>query len=336
MMRLWQQPLHDLGGISGADELASLAMATAWINSPPLTAANARGKVVLVQFWTFTCVNWLRTLPYVRAWSEKYRDAGLVVIGVHTPEFTFEHDLENVRRSTAAMKLTYPVAVDNDYAIWRGFKNQYWPALYLLDGAGRVRHRQFGEGEYPAVERVIQQLLKEGGARDVDERQSVIECRGIVAAADWAHLKSGENYVGYERTEGFISPGAAAPGRPRAYTLPPLLQLNHWALQGDWTVEKDRIRLDQPNGAIAYRFHGRDLHLVMGPPRNASPVRYRVLLDGRPADRAHGGDIDERGNGVATEQRLHQLIRQPEPITDRLFQIEFLDAGVEVFSFTFG
>src|SRR5690349_3910039 len=188
-------------------ELASFRNAAAWINTAPLSPSALSGKVVLVQFWTFTCINWLRTLPYVRAWSEKYRDAGLVVIGVHTPEFTFEHDLENVRRSTAAMKLTYPVAVDNEYAIWRGFKNQYWPALYLLDGAGRVRHRQFGEGEYPATERAIQQLLKDAGARDVDDRPSAIEGRGIEAPADWAQLKSSENYVGYERTEGFMSPG---------------------------------------------------------------------------------------------------------------------------------
>jgi thiol-disulfide isomerase/thioredoxin len=335
MARLWQQPLRTVGGITGSDELASLSKATAWINSPPLTSANTRGRVVLVQFWTFTCINWLRTLPYVRAWSERYRDAGLLVIGVHTPEFTFEHDLENVRRATASMKVGYPVAVDNEYAIWRGFNNQYWPALYLLDGAGRVRHHQFGEGEYTAVERAIQQLLNQNGAH-VDERPSAVEGRGIEAPADWADLRSAENYVGSERTEGFKSPERTASGQSRVYTLPRALQLNEWALQGDWTIEKDRVRLDRPNGAIAYRFHGRDLHLVMGPPRKAGAVRFQVLLDGRPAGSAHGGDVDERGNGVATEQRLHQLIRQPEPITDRTFQIEFQDAGVEAFSFTFG
>jgi len=336
MLRIWQQPLQDLGGLRGVDELSSLSMATAWINSPPLTAAEVKGKVILVQFWTFTCINWLRTLPYIRAWSDKYRSSGLVVIGVHTPEFTFEHDLDNVRRSTSAMKVYYPVAVDNDYSIWRGFKNQYWPALYLLDAKGRVRHRQFGEGEYVASERAIQQLLKEAGARDVDEQLSSVEGRGIEAAADWADLKSAENYVGYERTEGFASSGNAATDRRHAYALPRALQLNEWALEGEWTVEKDRIVLNKSSGRIAYRFHGRDLHLVMGPPRDTHAARFRVRLDGRPPLLAHGGDVDEQGSGLATEQRLYQLIRQSKPIADRLCEIEFLDPGVEAFSFTFG
>jgi thiol-disulfide isomerase/thioredoxin len=336
MLRTWQQPPHNVIGRRGGDELSSLGMASAWINSPPLTEASTRGRVVLVQFWTFTCINWLRTLPYTRAWAAKYENAGLLMIGVHTPEFAFEHDVDNVRRSTAAMNIEYPVAVDNDYAIWHGFRNQYWPALYLLDGKGRVRHHQFGEGEYVATERAIQQLLKDSGARGVEEQVSAVEGRGIEAAADWADLQSGENYVGYERTEGFVSPGGAAPGRSRRYTLPRSFRLNEWALDGEWTIDKDRISLRLPNGRIAYRFHGRDLHLVMGPPRGARPVRFRVLLEGTVPARAHGGDVDEQGYGVATEQRLYQLIRQPMPIVDREFQMEFLDPGVEVFSFTFG
>ena len=335
-MRLWQQPLREIDGRGVADELSSLGMATAWINSPPLTQPLIKGKVVLVQFWTFTCINWLRTLPYTRAWWEKYRNAGLVVIGAHTPEFAFEHDLENVRRLAKELNVAYPVAVDSDYAIWRGFKNQYWPALYLLDGKGRVRHHQFGEGGYAESERAIQQLLKDAGAAGIDERVSVVEGRGIEAPADWSDVRSGENYVGSERTEGFASPRFAAGERRQGYTLPRTLRLNEWALEGAWNVDKDRVALTRPNGRIEYRFHARDLHLVMGPPSNAKPVRFRVLLDGQAPGRAHGGDVDEQGNGVASEQRLYQLIRQPRPIADRVFQIEFLDPGLEAFSFTFG
>ena len=336
MARLWQTPLSDIASLGEVDELSSLGMATAWINSPPLTPASIKGKVVLVQFWTFTCINWLRTLPYTRAWWEKYRSAGLVVIGAHTPEFEFEQDLDNVRRLTKELNVEYPVAVDSDYAIWRGFKNQYWPALYLLDGTGRIRHHQFGEGGYDTSERAIQQLLKQWGARDVDEQLSVVEGRGIEAPADWSDERSGENYVGAERTEGFASPRFAPTERRRGYTFPRSLRLNEWALEGPWNVDRDRIALTQPGGRIEYRFHARDLHLVMGPPSNARPVRFRVLLDGQAPGGAHGGDVDEQGNGVASEQRLYQLIRQPKPIVDRVFQIEFLDSGIEAFSFTFG
>ena len=336
MLRSWQQPLHPTEGLGGADELSALGRATAWINSPPLTGASVRGKVILVQFWTFTCINWLRTLPYIRAWAQRYGSSGLVVIGVHTPEFPFEHDLPNVRRLVSELKVEHPVAVDNEYGIWRGFNNQYWPALYLFDPQGRVRHRQFGEGQYAASERMIQQLLIGAGARPVADGASSVEGRGIEAPADWGHLKSGENYVGAERTEGFASPGGAAVGRPHAYTLPRELQLNQWALAGDWTAEPGLIRVNQPNGRIAYRFHGRDLHLVMGPPAGVQPVPFRVFLDGQPPHAARGGDVDEMGNGVSRDQRLHQLIRQPGSIADRLFEIEFLDRGVEAFSFTFG
>jgi thiol-disulfide isomerase/thioredoxin len=325
-----------MGSLDTTGELASLGNATAWINSPALTAESVKGKVVLVQFWTFTCINWLRTLPYIRAWAEKYRNSGLVVVGVHAPEFSFERDLVNVRRAAADMKVDYPVAVDNDYAIWEAFNNQYWPALYLLDANGRTRYHQFGEGEYDSSEKMIQQLLTEAGARELGHQSSSVEGRGIEAAADWADAKSPENYVGYERTENFASPGGIASGQRRVYALPRTLDLNRWALEGDWTVDKQAIALNQPDGRIAYRFHSRDLHLVMGPPRNTRAVRFRVLLDGRPPATAHGIDVDEQGGGVATEQRLYQLIRQPTPIVDRTFQIEFLDQGVEAFAFTFG
>ena len=335
IMRSWQQPVHALERLAVMDELSSLAGATAWINSPPLSAATLKGKVVLVQFWTFTCINWLRTLPYVRAWAQTYRDAGLVVIGAHTPEFSFEHNLENVRRATMDMKIEYPVAVDSDYKIWRGFSNQYWPALYLIDGKGQVRHHQFGEGEYSQTERMIQQLLTESGATRVPS-SSRIDARAIEAPADWANLRSGENYLGYERTEGFASPEGVARGSVRGYTLPRKLDSNHWALDGEWTIASDHIVLQKPNGKIASSVHARDVHLVMGPPAGTRPVRFRVFLDGQPAMTAHGGDVDEQGNGVATTQRLYQLIRQPAAIADRVFQIEYLDAGVEAFSFTFG
>jgi thiol-disulfide isomerase/thioredoxin len=340
MLRSWQQPLHPMETSAVANELSALGSATAWINSAPLTATALKGKVVLVQFWTFTCINWLRTLPYVRAWYEAYKDAGLVVIGAHTPEFSFEHDLENVRRATREMKVNYPVAVDSEYAIWRGFNNQYWPALYLVDGKGKIRYHHFGEGEYAESERKIQELLKEAGAHQASDQLSSVEGQGIEAAAEWPELQSQENYVGNERTEGFASPGGLAAGRRRSYTLPRELRLNQWALAGDWTVDKEAITLNQPNGRIAYRFHGKDLHLVMGPPTGREggvhAVRFRVLLDGQPVMSAHGSDVDAQGNGIATAQRLYQLIRQPQPIVDRVFEIEYLDPGVQAFSFTFG
>lgn len=336
MMRSWQELLNPRQPVGLADELSALGSATAWINSAALNVASLNGKVVLVQFWTFTCINWLRTLPYIRAWAESYRNSGLVVIGVHTPEFMFEHDLDNVRRATEELTVGYPVAVDNEYGIWRGFKNQYWPALYLLDAKGRVRYHQFGEGAYAQSERMIQQLLGEAGAHEAVRQNPTIEARGIEVDADWQDLRSGENYVGYERTENFASPGEATLDRDRRYTFPRELPLNHWALEGEWRIQKDRIALRRPNGRVAYGFHSRDLHIVMGPPKGAQPVRYRVSLDGRPATAAHGIDVDEQGNGVAVEQRLHQLIRQAKPIADRVVQIEFLDPGIEAFSFTFG
>ena len=317
-------------------ELASLDRANEWLNSPPLTPSALRGKVVLVDFWTYTCINWLRTLPYVRAWSEKYRDQGLVVIGVHAPEFAFEKDLNNVRRAVKDMRVSYPVAVDSDHVIWRAFRNQYWPALYFIDAQGRVRHQHFGEGAYERSEMTIQRLLVEAGAGGVDTGLVSVNGQGIEAAADWANLRSGENYVGYDRTQNFASPGGAVLDRPRMYALPARLRLNDWALAGDWTVRSQATVLNKPNGVIAYRFHARDLHLVMAPAAPGTPVRFRVSIDGRPPGAAHGIDVDENGNGTVNEQRLYQLIRQPKPITDRQFEIEFFGSGVEAFAFTFG
>lgn len=317
-------------------ELPSLGGANAWLNSQPLTANSLRGKVTLFQFCTYTCINWLRTLAYVRAWDEKYRGQGLAVVGVHTPEFPFEKDLDNVRRALREMRVVYPVAVDNDYAVWRAFENQYWPALYFVDARGRIRHHHFGEGEYEQSERVIQQLLAEAGAGGVGQELVSADARGIEATADWGSLKSPENYVGYARTENFSSPGGAAKDEQRVYAAPAQLGLNQWALSGDWTVGKGAVALNKPGGRIAYRFHARDLHLVMGPSARGTSVRFRVTLDGQPVAAAHGVDVDDRGDGTVTEQRLYQLIRQPKPVADRRFEIEFIDPGIEAFAFTFG
>jgi thiol-disulfide isomerase/thioredoxin len=301
-----------------------------------LTASGLRGKVVLVDVWTYTCINWLRTLPYVRAWAEKYKNQGLVVIGVHAPEFAFEKNIDNVRRAAKEMKVNYPIAIDNDFAIWRALKNEYWPALYFVDARGKIRHHQFGEGEYEQSERIIQQLLAEAGTGGIGHELVSVDARGAEAAADWGSLKSPENYVGYERTENFASPGGAVLDKRRVYAVPARLRLNQWALSGDWTVQKQATVLNKVNGRIAYRFHARDLHLVMGPAAPGTSVRFRVLIDGQSPGAAHGIDVDDQGNGKVTEQRLYQLIRQPKPIADRLFEIEFLDSGVEAFAFTFG
>jgi thiol-disulfide isomerase/thioredoxin len=317
-------------------ELASFDGATGWLNSPPLTPAGLRGTVVLVDFWTYTCINWLRQLPYVRAWAEKYSGQGLVVIGVHTPEFAFEHDPENVRRAVANIKVEYPVALDSDYAVWRAFDNYYWPALYFADAQGRIRHHHFGEGEYQQSEMVIQQLLAEASSGGTGQGLVSPDAPGIEAAADWASLRSPENYVGFVRTENFASPGGLVPDRPHTYAAPAQLRLNHWALSGDWTVGEQAITLNAANGQIAYRFHARDLHLVMGPAVPGTAVRYRVLIDGQPPGPAHGTDTDGQGQGTLTEPRLHQLIRQPEPVTDRTFEITFLDPGAQAYAFTFG
>jgi thiol-disulfide isomerase/thioredoxin len=316
-------------------ELAAMANAPEWLNSPRLTASSLAGKVVLVDFWTYTCINWLRTLPYIRAWAHKYQQ-GLVVIGVHTPEFPFEHNVENVRRSVQQMRIEYPVVIDNDYAIWRAFNNQYWPALYLVDGRGRVRHHRFGEGEYEASERAIQRFLKEAGASGVSDGVVSVDGSGFEEAADWSSLRSPETYVGYDRTQNFASQDAARLDQRRTYRAPSRLALNQWSLAGDWTMGKAAAVLSKASGQILFRFHARDVHLVMGPSRLERPVPFRVTIDGQPPGAARGLDVDEGGNGTVRDQRLYQLVRQSKPIVDRTFAIEFVDAGVEAFAFTFG
>jgi thiol-disulfide isomerase/thioredoxin len=316
--------------------MPSLAPATQWLNSKSLSAADLRGKVVLVEFWTYTCINWRRTLPYVRAWAEKYKDQGLVVIGVHTPEFSFEKDLDNVRREAKEQKVDYPITIDSDYAIWNAFNNQYWPALYFIDAQGRIRHHQFGEGDYDKSEQVLQQLLAEAGHNSFDHELVSVDAHGAEAGADWKNLQSPESYVGYGRSDSFASPGGGSLGRARVYAVPARLRLNEWALSGNWTMTRASSVSSSANGKITYRFHARDLHLVMGPAARGTRVRFRVLIDGKPPGPSHGVDVDDAGHGTLDQQRMYQLIRQPAPIADRQFEIEFLDAGAEVFVFTFG
>ena len=317
-------------------ELPALGGATAWLNSPPLSVADLRDKVVLIDFWTYTCINWLRTLSYVRAWADKYQEHGVVTLGVHTPEFPFEHEIENVRRAAQDMRVEYPIAIDNDYAIWSAFDNHYWPALYLVDAQGQIRYHQFGEGAYEESEMILQQLLAGAGIGGVGHELVSVDAQGIEVAADWRNLRSPENYVGYERTENFASPGGAVLDQPHGYTAPERFPLNHWALSGVWTIGDQATVLNAANGRITYRFHARDLHLVLSPASSGRSVRFRVLLDGQAPGDTHGLDVDDRGNGVVTEPRLYQLIRQRQPIADRQFEIEFLDPGVEAYVFTFG
>ena len=317
-------------------QLPSLSGAVEWLNSPPLTAEGLRGKVVLVDFWTYSCINCLRSIPYVRAWAEKYKSQGLVVIGVHAPEFAFEKSLANVRKATKDLGVDYPVAIDNDFAIWRAFKNQFWPAHYFVDAQGRVRHHHFGEGEYDTSERVIQQLLAEAGRDNVPRDVVAVAASGAQAAADSHNALSPETYVGYERAENLAARGGVVRDKQHFYADGPSLSLNQWALTGDWTVEREHAVVDRAGGRIAYRFHARDLHLVLGTAADGKPVRFRVRIDGKPPLADHGADIDDQGNGTVNGQRLYQLIRQASPITDRLFEIEFLDPGVQAFAFTFG
>jgi thiol-disulfide isomerase/thioredoxin len=316
--------------------MPSLDSATGWLNSPPLTVAGLRGRIVLVDFWTYTCINWLRTLPHLRAWVDKYQQHDLVVIGVHTPEFDFEHDLDNVRRAVKALPVDYPVVVDNDYRIWSAFDNHYWPALYFVDAQGQIRHHRFGEGDYEQSEMVVQRLLTDADAEGIDQDLVSVDARGVEAAADWDSLWSPENYLGYERSENFASPDGAVLDTPHVYAAPARLRLNHWALAGDWTVQRLATVLNQAEGQIVYRFHARDLHLVMAPNPPDSPIRFRVHLDGQPPGAAHGTDVDDQGNGTVTDPRLYQLIRQPGPITERTLEITFLDPGVQAYAFTFG
>lgn len=316
--------------------MPALDGAIGWINSPPLTPAGLRGKVVLVDFWTYSCINWRRTLPYVRAWAQRYADHGLIVLGVHSPEFAFERDGDRVRTATRELGIDYPVAIDSDHAIWNAFENQYWPALYFIDAQGRIRHHQFGEGDYETSEMVLRQLLFEAGDRSLDGAPVSVDARGVEVAADWLDLGSPETYLGYERTQDFASPGGLVRGRRRVYTAPAQLERNHWALAGAWTIGPHAAVVEEPDGQIAFQFHARDLHLVMGPGPAGARVRFRVRLDGQPPGAAHGVDVDEQGNGTIAEPRLYQLIRQAAPIGDRRFEIELLDPGAEVFVFTFG
>ena len=316
-------------------ELAAIARASGWLNTPPLAVADLLGKVVAVDFWTYTCINWLRTLPYRRAWARKYHP-GLVLIGVHTPEFPFEKNLDNVRRAVGQMGIDHPVVIDNDYAIWRAFRNQYWPALYLIDARGRVREHHFGEGNYDGSERAMQRLLAESGAGGAAGGLVVPDASGVEAAPDWGNLKSPETYLGFDRTQSFASSGGPALNRTRAYTAPTRIPVNQWALTGDWRFSNQAAVLQGARGRLAYRFHARDVHLVMGPSQPGVPVPFRVSLDGRPPGAAGGADVDDGGQGTVAEQRLYQLIRQPKPIVDRTFEIEFLAPGVETYAFTFG
>lgn len=323
------------GALPVEGDLPSLDGAVQWLNSPPLTAAALRGKVVLVDFWTYSCINCLRALPYVKAWADKYRASGLVVIGVHAPEFAFEKDPGNVRRAVADLKIDYPVAIDNRYAIWRAFNNEYWPAHYFVDAQGKIRHHHFGEGDYRDSEQTIRQLLTEAGAHDLPPGFVTDTGTGAEAPPAMNDVLSPETYLGYERAHGFASPGDPVADQPHAYAAGPL-DLNQWALTGTWTLGAEHTDLDHAGGGIVYRFHARDLHLVLGPTADGKPVRFRVTIDGKPPGADHGADVDADGNGTVTDQRLYQLIRQHGPITDHRFEIHFLDAGVQAYSFTFG
>ncbi len=310
--------------------------ATAWLNSGPLTPAGLRGQVVLVNFGTYTCINWIRSLPYVRAWANKYAGRGLTVVGVQTPEFAFEGDLDNVGRAIKEMDVRYPVVVDNDYAVWQAFDNHYWPALYFVDAQGRIRHHHFGEGEYEQSEMVLQMLLREAGA-DIEQglvARRTRRCRGGGRLGQPGI--TGELPRVRARRRLRLARSTWCPTCGTTYSAPAALRRNHWALSGDWRIGAVPALLNEPSGSISYQFHARDLHLVMGPSTAGRPVRFTVRLDGEPPGLAHGDDIDERGDGAADYQRIYQLIRQPEPINDRRFDIEFLDAGVEAFVFTFG
>ena len=324
----------DLANLPVEGVMPPLTGATTWLNTPPLTTAQLRGKVVVVDFWTYSCINCLRSIPYVKAWAEKYKDQGLVVIGVHTPEFAFEKSEANVRQNVRRLGVTYPVAMDNDFAVWRAFRNQYWPAHYFVDAQGRIRHHHFGEGDYEGSERVIQQLLKEAGA-EVDGRTVQVDARGAEVAADFAQVDSPETYVGYARAENFRSPGGLARDTIKTYAAAPL-QLNGWSLSGRWRVTREHADLQDAGGKVAFRFKARDLHLVMGSGRAGTTPRFRVRIDGQAPGADAGMDIDAQGMGRVDGERLYQLVRQAGPVRERTFEIEFLDPGARVFAFTFG
>jgi thiol-disulfide isomerase/thioredoxin len=309
--------------------MPSLGGVTAWLNSEPLVTAELRGQVVLVNFWTLTCINWLRQEPYVRAWSRAYRDDGLVVVGAHTPEFSFEHEIDRVREATKEREIDYPVALDNDYAVWNAFANNYWPALYFVDREGIIRDQHFGEGRYEESERVIQRLL--GIERDLVS----VEGLGVEAEADWDNLRTPETYLGYARGERFASGDRAAYDEARAYERPERLRSNHWALAGEWTIGREKIVPEQAGGSIAVRFHARDAHLVLSAGA-AGPIPFRVRLDGEAPGRSQGVDVDEDGNGVLEDGRLYQLVREQDAIRERTLEITFLEPGAESYAFTFG
>jgi cytochrome c biogenesis protein CcdA/thiol-disulfide isomerase/thioredoxin len=315
--------------------LPELSGAVEWLNSPPLTAEGLRGKVVLIDFWTYSCINCLRAIPYVRAWAEKYKGQGLVVIGVHAPEFAFEKNVDNVKKAVTDLAIRYPVAIDNDYAIWRAFDNHYWPAHYFVDAQGRIRHHHFGEGSYGESELVIQQLLTEAGKANVSESSVAVSASGAEAPADKQNALSPETYIGADRAENFVSPGGTVADRSHVYSAQPT-RLNQWGLKGKWTVGSEHATLDRKDGSIVFRFHSRDLHLVLGPGKDGKPVRFSVTIDGAAPGEGHGEDVDANGQGVVTGQRLYHLVRQVGAIEDRTFEIRFLDAGVEAFAFTFG
>ncbi|KAF7963162.1 cytochrome C biogenesis protein, partial [Cupriavidus sp. UYMU48A] len=323
------------GSLPVEGRLPPLDGAVQWLNSPPLSRDQLQGKVTLVYFWTYSCINCIRTLPYLRAWADKYKDQGLTVVGVHTPEFAFEKSPDNVRRAVADFRIGFPVAVDSDYRIWRAFHNSYWPAAYFVDARGNIRHHQFGEGDYANSERVIQTLLAEAGNRGVAADVVSPRADGAQAAPDLRNIRSDETYIGYSQAASFASPGGMLQDGPRQYTVGKLL-LNEWGLSGQWTVGAEQATLDRADGAIRYRFHARDLHLVLGPAANGRAIRFVVTIDGKPPGQSHGADTDAGGNGAVTQTRLYQLVRQAGEVGDHTFEIRFLDPGAQAFAFTFG
>jgi thiol-disulfide isomerase/thioredoxin len=316
--------------------LPDLSGATEWINSPALTPASLRGKVVVIDFWTYSCINCLRSLPTIQAWNEKYKESGLVIIGVHTPEFPFEKDEANVRRAVRELGIDYPVAMDNDYRLWRAFHNRFWPAHYFIDTTGRVRYHHFGEGDYEQSEAWIRSLLEERNHQKPPELAVKRSATGAEASSEAVNVQSPETYIGYIRAKNFVSPGGFNEDAPQLYRAPARLELNDWALQGRWLDESQIATLLSAQGGLVYRFHARDLHLVLGPTSAGKPVRFRVTLDGKPPGADHGEDCGADGVGTVTDSRLYQLIRQKSGVQDRLFRIEFLAPGVQAFAFTFG
>jgi thiol-disulfide isomerase/thioredoxin len=316
--------------------LARFDRATGWLNSEPLTPEALRGRVVLVDFWTYTCVNWLRTLPYLRAWDAKYRDAGLAIVGAHTPEFGFERDLDNIKAHVESFGVAYPVAIDSDYGVWQAFANHFWPAVYIADAEGRIRYHHFGEGEYEMTELVIQQLLADAGATGVDMDLVTVEPAGLEVAADWRTLRSPETYLGYRQATSFASEDVARPDTAVAYAAAPRLPLNAWDLSGTWTYAGHASVLGEPGGRVAFQFQARDVNLVMGPASDGATIPFSIYLDGAPVGADHGTDVDAEGHGVVRAQETYQLVRQRGEIRERRFEIEFHAAGVEVYCFTFG